>query len=153
MDADATTRPVDPNRYDETRYDDTRTVRDMPAERVSRREYVREDAPGEPAMVTTTRTHVGPARRLAQLVYLVFGLLEVLLLFRLILKLLAANPGAGFTSFVYQISDPFVALFRGVFPTPAASGSVLELFTILAMIVYAVVAWAIVQLIMIIGRR
>jgi uncharacterized protein YggT (Ycf19 family) len=148
MDADATTQPDDP-----TRYEDTRTVRDMPAERLSRRDYVRENAPAEPTMVTTTRTHVGPARRLAQLVYLVFGLLEVLLLFRLVLKLLAANPGAGFTSLIYQMSEPFVALFRGVFPTPGGSGSVLELFTILAMIVYAVVAWAIVQLILIVGRR
>jgi YGGT family protein len=148
MDADMMTQADDPDRYD-----DTRTVRDMPAERVSRREYVRDADAAEPAMVTTTRTHVGAARRLTQLVYLVFGLLEVLLLFRLVLKLLAANPGAGFTSLVYQLSEPFVALFRGVFPTPAASGSVLELFTVLAMIVYAVVAWAIGQLILIAGRR
>jgi hypothetical protein len=148
MDADTTTQPVDPEQ------EDVRTVRDMPPERLSRREYVRETEPGEPAaMVTTTRTEVGPARRLARLVYFVFGLLEVLLLFRLVLKLLAANPSAGFTTLVYQLSDPFVALFRGVFPTPAASGSVLELFTILAMIVYAVIAWAIVQLILIVGRR
>ena len=77
----------------------------------------------------------------------------MLLLFQFALKLLAANPNAGFTILAYQLSDPFVALFRGVFPTPAASGSVLELFTILAMIVYAVIGWAIVQLVLIAGRR
>jgi hypothetical protein len=149
MDADATTQPVDPEQDEEVR-----AVRDMPPERLSRREYVREAAPDEPAaMVTTTRTKVGPARRMARLVYFVFGLLEVLLLFRLVLKLLAANPSAGFTTLVYQVSDPFVALLRGVFPTPSASGSVLGLFTILAMIVYGVIAWAIVQLILIAGRR
>ena len=71
MDTEAPMQPVDPEQEE-----DMRTVRDMPPERLSRREYVREAAPGEPAMVTTTRTEVGPARRLARLVYFVFGLLE-----------------------------------------------------------------------------
>jgi hypothetical protein len=147
MDSNRLTQPDDPIRYDERR-----AVREMPPEQETRREYVRE-ADHEPAMVTTTRTVLGPAHRLAQLDYLVFGLLEGLLLIRLVLKLLAANPNAGFSIFVYQISEPFVALFRGVFPSPTARGSVLEVFTILAMIVYAGVAWAIAQAILIAGKK
>jgi uncharacterized protein YggT (Ycf19 family) len=73
----------------------------------------------------------------AQIVALFFGVLEVLIAIRVVLKLLAANPVAEFSSFVYTFTEPFVAPFQGVFPTPAGLGSVLEISSILAIIVYA----------------
>ncbi|HEX6800093.1 MAG TPA: YggT family protein [Ktedonobacterales bacterium] len=96
--------------------------------------------PARPVMVSN-------GYRAAQIIYLILGILETLLLIRLVLKLLAANPNAGFTSLIYGITFPFVALFEGVFPTPQSNGSVLELSTILAMIVYALLAWGIVKVI------
>ena len=69
------------------------------------------------------------------------------------LKLLDANPDAGFSSLIYGLTWPFVALFQGVFPEPSARGSVLELSTLLAMIVYALLAWGIVRVIEITSRR
>lgn len=89
----------------------------------------------------------------ARVVYLVLGIVEALLVIRLILKLLVANPAAGFSSLIYGLTEPLVALFQGVFPNAQGSGSVLEAATILAMIVYALVAWGIVRLIAILARR
>jgi uncharacterized protein YggT (Ycf19 family) len=85
--------------------------------------------------------------RAANLVYIVFGIVEALILIRFVLKLLAANPNAGFSSFMYGITAPLVAPFQGVFPTPASNGSILELASLLAIVVYALIAWAIVRLI------
>jgi hypothetical protein len=96
---------------------------------------------------------VSPSYRTAQIIYLILGTLEVLLLSRLLLRLLAANPDAGFSSLIYGLTWPFVALFEGVFPEPGGHGSVLELSTILAMIVYALLAWGIVRVIEITRRR
>lgn len=77
------------------------------------------------------------------IVYILFALLEILLAFRFFLKLLAANPNAPFAQFIYGLSQPLVAPFHAVFGAPVAGGSVLELTTLLAMAVYAVIAWAI----------
>lgn len=86
-------------------------------------------------------------------VYYVLNIVEALLLIRLILKLLAANPAAGFTNAIYAVTNPLVAPFTGIFPTSVTSGSVLEWSTIIGMIVYALVAYAIVQLLRIATRR
>lgn len=89
----------------------------------------------------------------ARIVYLVFGIIEALILIRVILKLLAANPDAGFSSLIYGLTAPFVAPFEGVFPAPSGGGSVLELSSILAIIVYILLAWAIVRIIDLVNRR
>jgi YGGT family len=96
---------------------------------------------------------IPPGYRTRQIVYLILGILEVLLAIRLLLKLLDANPDAGFSSLIYGLTWPFVALFEGVFPEPGGHGSVLELSTVLAMIVYALLAWGIVRVIEISRRR
>lgn len=80
-------------------------------------------------------------------IYILFALLEILLAFRFFLKLLAANPDASFAQAIYALSAPFVAPFQAVFGQPAANGAVLELTTLLAMAVYAVIAWVITALI------
>lgn len=95
-----------------------------------------------------------PAFRWAQLVYVIFGIVITLIIIRVILKALAANPGAGFTSFIYGLTGPLVAPFQGIFATPqSSSGSVFEFSSVVAIIVYALVAWAIVRLIEILGPR
>ena len=81
------------------------------------------------------------------------GLVEALMITRVILKLLAANPEAGFVRFIYNVSAPLVAPFQGIFPTPATQNSVLELSSLVAIAVYAVIAWGLVRLIAIFGRR
>ena len=93
------------------------------------------------------------AERAAMVTYLVLGVVEALLITRVILKLLAANPEAGFVRFVYNLSALFVAPFQGIFPTPATQNSVLELSSLVAIAVYAFIAWGIVRLIAIFSRR
>jgi hypothetical protein len=85
--------------------------------------------------------------RTRQIIYLILGILETLLIIRLVLRLLAANPNAGFSTIIYGVTGPFVAPFQGVFPTPQANGSMLEVAALLAMIVYALLVWAIVRII------
>ena len=89
----------------------------------------------------------------ARVVYLVLGIVESLLVIRLILKLLAANPDAGFSSLIYGTTAPLVALFQGVFLNAQGTGSVPEAATFLAMVVYALVAWGLVRLIAIAAHR
>ena len=72
---------------------------------------------------------------------------------RVALKLLAANADVGFVRFVYGVSAPLVAPFQGIFPTPAGNGSVVELSSLVAIAVYAAVAWAIVRVVSILGRQ
>lgn len=91
------------------------------------------------------------------LVYFVFGLLEILLAFRFVFKLLGANPSTGFVDFIYNLSAVFVAPFAGIFNTSLAKGdvttSIFEPATLVALIVYAVVAWGIVALVRVVSGR
>lgn len=91
--------------------------------------------------------------RAAQIVYLVLGIIEILLLLRLVLELLAANPYAAFSSLIYGITAPLVAPFQGVFPNSIQRGNVFDLAAVLAMIVWALLAWVIERVITIMMRR
>lgn len=89
--------------------------------------------------------------KIRRVVYYIFGALEILFVFRLFFKILGANPESGFVSFIYTISGVFLAPFSGIFRTAVNEGiettSVLEPATIIAMIVYALIAYGIVRLI------
>jgi YggT family protein len=82
-----------------------------------------------------------------KLIWYVFYVIETLLVFRFLLKLLAANPGAGFSQFIYGLSSVFVAPFRFVFGNNAVGGSVFEWSTLLAMGVYWILFWGIIKLV------
>lgn len=86
------------------------------------------------------------AYRITQLIYWIFGLIEGLILIRFALKALGANPAAGFAQFIYGITAPLVAPFYGLFGNPTAQGSVLELHSIVALIVYGLLAWLLAKL-------
>ncbi|MBV9172079.1 MAG: YggT family protein [Chloroflexi bacterium] len=86
------------------------------------------------------------AYRLTQLIYWIFGLIEALILIRFVLKALGANPSAGFAQFIYAITAPLVAPFINLFGNPQTQGSVLELNSIIALVVYALVAYLLAKL-------
>ena len=88
-----------------------------------------------------------------QLVWFLFGLLEVLIGLRIMLKLLAANTESMITTIIYGFTDLFLFPFKGIFPTPAAGNMQLELSSFLAMIIYALIAWAIERVIWVIFYR
>ena len=87
-----------------------------------------------------------PLYRGTQIIWYIAGILEALLAFRFVLKLLGANSSAGFTNFIYSITQPFAAPFLNVFRITRVEGSVLEWTTLLTMIVYWLVAMAIARL-------
>src|SRR5665648_709168 len=92
-----------------------------------------------------------------RIVYYILGLLEVILGFRLVFKLLGANPGSGFVSFIYSISEIFLVPFNAIFRSASTRGieteALLEPSTIIAMVVYALIAWGIVKLMAIMMGR
>jgi hypothetical protein len=98
--------------------------------------------------VTTTKNEEGSGQRVAtfkvtQLIWLLIGVLEALIALRVVFKLIAVNPTNPFAAFLYTITGFFVAPFTSLLGSPASGGMVLEISSILAMIVYFLVAWAV----------
>lgn len=89
-----------------------------------------------------------PLYRGTQIVRYLLLLLEILLAFRFVLKLMGANPAAGFTSFIYALTWPFTAPFLAVFQKTTVQGSIFEWTTLLAMLVYWLIATGIVRLLL-----
>ena len=87
-----------------------------------------------------------PLYRGTQIVWYLLGLLEILLAFRFVLKLFAANPVAGFTSFIYGTTYIFTAPFLSVFRMTKVDGNIFEWTTLLAMFVYWIIATGIIKL-------
>lgn len=89
--------------------------------------------------------------KIRKIVSYILGALEALLVFRLIFKLLGANPESGFVSFIYTVTGVLLAPFSGIFKTAVTQGletkSILEPANIIAMIVYAIIAYGLVRLI------
>jgi len=80
-------------------------------------------------------------------IYLLFGILEALLGIRFVLGVLGANPTAGFAQFIYGITGPFIAPFVGLFGKPRFQGSVFDWNVLVAMLVYALIAWVLVKIV------
>ncbi len=80
-------------------------------------------------------------------IYLLFGILEGLLAIRFILPLLGANTDAGFAQFIYSITKPFLAPFVGLFGTGRFGGGVFDVSPLVAILVYALIAWVLVKLV------
>ncbi|HEY5156433.1 MAG TPA: YggT family protein [Anaerolineales bacterium] len=108
--------------------------------------------------VTSVQKEQGGEKRIStfkatQLVWLIFGILEALLALRFVLKLIAANPNSPIAVLLYGFTDIFLWPFAGLMPTPAASGMVLEISTLIAMIVYGLIGWAIERIIWVLFYR
>lgn len=85
--------------------------------------------------------------RTHQIVWYILGFIELMLGFRIALKALGANPESGFASFVYSLTSPLAAPFQGIFRTSVSNASVFEWSTLVAALVYAIVAYGIVYFI------
>jgi flagellar biosynthesis protein FlhB len=89
------------------------------------------------------------------LIYFLFGILEVLLAFRLVFKLIGASLSSAFVGFIYSLTGIFILPFEGIFRRWFAQGvettSIFEPSTMVAIIVYVVLAWGIVKLVRILS--
>jgi len=84
-----------------------------------------------------------------RIVNIVFDAIEITLAFRLVFKLLGANPENGFVQGIYNFSHFFVVAFVGIFSRSAVQGAetktVFEPETVIAMVVVALIAWAVLK--------
>ena len=79
---------------------------------------------------------------------LVIGTVEVLLGLRVMLRILGANPGSNFISWLYSTTDQMLLPFWNIFPAATISGIyIVEFSTLFAMLAYAFFGWAIMKLI------
>jgi YggT family protein len=108
--------------------------------------------------VRTSRREVGQEQRLftfkaTQLIWLGLVLLEALIALRIGLKIIGANPDNLFAAFTYSVSQVFLFPFEGLVNNPARGAMVLELSSIIAMVVYAMLAWAFERIVWLIFYR
>ncbi|HET9098393.1 MAG TPA: hypothetical protein VFN51_02135 [Candidatus Saccharimonadales bacterium] len=115
--------------------------------------------------VTTQTTRVNDdlaARRpaentpnvLARIIWFIAGVIIALLAFRFVFVLLGANSGNGFVDFIYNVSHPFAAPFFGIFSYNVRYGvSRFEFSSLVAMAVYALIAYGLARLVTIRNPR
>jgi uncharacterized protein YggT (Ycf19 family) len=111
-----------------------------------------------PAVASTVRTTdrayvaAGPsgATTAARIVTFAFGILQVLLILRIVLLLLVANPGNGLVDAIFSITQPFVEPFINMFSLDkvTSGASVLDVAAIVALI-----AWTLVEALILAGLR
>jgi hypothetical protein len=97
--------------------------------------------------VRTTQHEQGRGQRFAtfkatQIIWLLLTLLEAVLALRVVFKLVGVNAANPFATLLYGVTGLFVAPFASLTKAPAFDGMVFEFSTIIAMIVYLLIAWA-----------
>jgi uncharacterized protein YggT (Ycf19 family) len=115
-----------------------------------------EPAPAAARTQRTTERYVDPAGPgaasvAARIVTFAFGVLQALLILRIILLLLVANPGNEVVSFILGATDAFVEPFRGMFAldrVTADQGSMLDVAAIVALI-----GWTLIEALILAGIR
>jgi hypothetical protein len=79
---------------------------------------------------------------------LVFGFVEILLILRFIFRLLGADAAAPLVQWIYETTRVILFPFLNIFPNANLQGPfVVELNTFFAMIIYAIIYFAITQII------
>lgn len=108
---------------------------------------------GAPVVVApraTTALAVEPAThnyRAVQIIWFLTSLVTTLIVIRFVLKLLGASTQSGFVTFIYNLTDGLVAPFRAVFPAASGQSSTLDIASLVAIVVYALVGWGLVSLV------
>lgn len=101
--------------------------------------------------VTPQKKEVTNSQTAEYLIYFFFGVLEIMLIFRFLFKLTGASLSSGFVRLVYTITGIFILPFEGIFRRGFTQGvettAVLEPSSIVAILVYILLAWGIVKLV------
>jgi len=94
----------------------------------------------------TTRTGPGASEFARRVIIVVFGLIQIVIVARIVLILLDARQGNDLVAAILNVSQVFVAPFEGILQTDSlhAAGSTLDIAAILAF-----VGWTILELIVI----
>ena len=91
--------------------------------------------------------------KVTQLIWLFLGMLEALIALRIGLKLIGANPNSPIVALIYGFTYLFLFPFEGMTATPSVGNMVLELSSLFAMAIYALIAWAVERLVWLILYR
>jgi len=117
------------------------------SEHVLRDRVVRDDAVDtrDDRVVADDHSH----NVISRVIWFVAGIILFLLAFRFVLSLLGANTTNTFANFIYSASHPFVAPFFGLFKYNNINYGVsrFEIYTLVAMAVYGVIAWGLTALV------
>ena len=95
--------------------------------------------------VRTTQSESGREQRIftfkaSQWIWLLFGILEALIVLRIGLKLIGANPDSPIVALIYGFTGLFLIPFVGVIGSPASGNMVLETSSLFALGIYALIA-------------
>src|ERR1700730_4800337 len=102
---------------------------------------------------SVTTAHVGDYNdRAIQAIWWIVGFVDVILAIRFILKLLGGSTVSGFVTFMYDVTQPLVAPFPGIFNTTVQGRSILEPESLVAIAIYSLIGWGIVSLIRMMNR-
>jgi hypothetical protein len=94
------------------------------------------------------------SKLLKDLASFVIAIIEILLVFRFVLRLLAANASAGFVAWIYETTQPLLQPFLFIFPTPSIRGGfALEFTTLFAIFAYAFIGYLLQELLGIIAKK
>jgi hypothetical protein len=104
--------------------------------------------------MTTETTTVRPmySLRAEQAVWLLTGIITALLVIRFAFKLLAASTQASFVTFIYDLTQLFVAPFHGIFNTAANGPNVFEPEALVAIVIYSLIGWGLASLVRVVTR-
>ena len=91
--------------------------------------------------------------KVTQLIWLFLGVLEALIALRIGLKLIGANPESPIVALIYGLTFLFLFPFEGMVATPTAGSMVLELSSLFAMVIYALIGWAVERIVWVIFYR
>lgn len=102
----------------------------------------------------TNATRADGAVVAQRIIWYIAGFIITMLALRLVLLMLAANQGNPFVDFVYAVSGFFAWPFFGIFGYQPTYGQfTFEVSTVVAIIVYALVAWGLARAFTLTGRR
>lgn len=92
-------------------------------------------------------------RRVTGLIELGTLIVNSMIGLRFLLKLMAANPDNAFAQLVYFFTSPFLFIFVGLTRTPSFDGIVVEIYDLIAIMVYFVLSWVLIRLIWILFAK
>ncbi len=106
----------------------------------------------------TSQHEEGRTQRIAtfkatQLIWLFLGIIEAIIALRFIFRLIGVYAENNFASFIYGLSNIFVAPFLSLTGAPASGNMVFEFSSLLAMGVYLLIAWGIERIVYVIFYR
>ncbi|MDX9739507.1 MAG: YggT family protein [Candidatus Dojkabacteria bacterium] len=122
------------------------------------KESVTSENEGQTAAVTTeVKREASGSQTVEYIISFILGLVDILLTFRFILKLTGASTSSSFVNLIYDLTKILTLPFEGIFSRGSAqimeSTSIFEPATLVAIVVYAVLAWGIVKLIRIFSKE